>query len=55
MALDEHGEEIPEDPIVPTSVSVEDFTSLKSSMETQMGEMRKMLEQLMGAKGIESP
>ena len=55
MALDEHGVEIPEDLIVPTSVSVEDFNSLKSSMETQMGELHKMLAQLVEAKGIESP
>ena len=54
MALDEHGNEIPDDTIVPTSVSVEDFTSFKSSMDTQMGELHKMLEQLMVAKGIDS-
>ena len=55
MSLNEDGEEVPDIPIVATSVSVEDFTSLKSSMETQMEELRKMLAQLMGTKGIESP
>ena len=55
MALNEQGEVVPVEPIVPTSVSVEDFNSLKSSMETQMGELHKMLAQLVEAKGIESP
>ena len=55
MALDEHGNEIPELPSVPTSVSVEDFNSLKSNMETKMDKLQEMIMQLMEAKGISPP
>ena len=55
MAIDEHGNEIPELPIESTSVSIEDFNSMKSSMETKMDKLQEMILKLMEAKEISSP
>ena len=55
MPIDEHGVEIPELPTEFTSVSVEDFNTLKSSMETKMNKLQEMILKLMEAKDISSP
>ena len=55
MAVDEFGNEITELPIASTSVSIEDFNSMKGTMETKMKRLQEMIQQLMDAKEISSP
>ena len=55
MTIDEHGVVIPELPSESTSVSMEEFNSLKSSMETKMDKLQEMILKLMEAKDISSP
>ena len=55
MAIDEHGNEIPDLPTESTSVSIEDFNSMKSSIETKMDKLQEMILKLMEAKDISSP
>ena len=55
MTIDEHGVEIPDLPSESTSVSVEDFNTLKSSMQTKMDKLQEMILKLMEAKDISPP
>ena len=55
MSTDKNGVKIPELPSESTSVSVEDFNTLKSSMETKMDKLQEMILKLMEAKDISPP
>ena len=55
MTINEQGVEIPDPPSESTSVSVEDFNTLKSSIETKMDKLQEMILKLMEAKDISPP
>ena len=55
MTIDEFGVEIPDLTSTSTSVSMEDFNSLKSTMETKMDKLQEMVMKLLEAKDISSP
>ena len=55
MSVDEQGNELPALPTKSTSVSIEEFISLKTIMETKMDKLQELLTKLLEAKETPLP